>query len=58
MITMGARGYRGGGSGGEIAIYWGGWGKKQRLIVLLKPSKFSYWLFNTWNKFQVWRRRR
>jgi len=43
-ITMGARGYSPDGTGGEIAVYL-----NEHLLVLLKPSKFSYWLFNTWS---------
>jgi hypothetical protein len=59
-MIMGERGYRLDGSGGEIAIYLS---KRIREhpdgpVILLGPSKFSYWLLNTWNRYQNWRRKR
>jgi len=44
MIVMGGRGRNPDGSGGEIAIYWNE--RARSPLLLLKPSKFSYWLFN------------
>lgn len=44
MIVMGARGWKSDGTGGEIAIYWNETARDP--LLLLKPSKFSYWLFN------------
>lgn len=48
MIVMGARGWNKDGTGGEIAIYWNE--SSHYPILLLKPSKFSYWLFNWYVK--------
>jgi len=45
MITMGARGYSEDGSGGEIVIYWSE--SSPAPFLTLKPSRFSYWLINT-----------
>lgn len=47
-IVMGARGYHQDGTGGEIAVYWGR--SSMTPFLLLKPSKFSYWLFNWFSK--------
>ena len=44
MIVMGARGWNPDGTGGEIAIYWNE--SRRRPLLILKASKFSYWLFN------------
>lgn len=44
MIVMGARGWNPDGTGGEIAIYWNE--SAHDPLFLLKPSRFSYWLFN------------
>lgn len=48
MIVMGARGYHADGTGGEIAIYWSG--SSLSPLLLLRPSRFSYWLFNAYVK--------
>jgi hypothetical protein len=47
MIVMGARGHKPDGSGGEIAIYWN---ESRNPFLLLRPSRFSYWLFNFYVK--------
>jgi len=54
MIVMGARGRKPDGSGGEIAIYRNELSRWP--FLLLKPSKFSYWLFNWYVK--RWPRKR
>jgi len=48
MIVMGGRGRNPDGSGGEIAIYWNEYSRDP--FLLLKRSKFSYWLFNWYVK--------
>lgn len=50
MIVMGARGFNRDGTGGEIAIYWSELSRQP--FLLLKPNRFSYWLWNTWNALQ------
>lgn len=54
MIVMGARGYTPDGKGGEIAIYWSE--SSWRPFLLLKPGRFSYWLFNAYTR--RWPRKR
>lgn len=55
-VVMGARGWNQDGSGGEIDVFWHRWPNGyDKTIVLLKPSKFSYWLFNTFSGW-CWKR--